>query len=520
MQSIMEGFSTVLEQLATWGPRVILGLLLLLVGWVIAKFAQKGISALFHKAGIDKPFEAQLDGLKEIPPENKRPSSLIGLVSFWLIMLFVLVGFFSSMNLEMVATPLQNVLNEVASGIPNFLGAVVLLLVGWLVASLLRGLTIKALNKLEVDTKLKDIGVVSGDVAERKRFSMIAGLFVYGLVILLFAQSALDLAGLTLVASTVQELVNSAVELVPSLMSAAVVFFVAFLMATLARPFIKSILEATGINKHGPHFGLAAEEGEDKKLTLSGVFGNFVYWTILLFAVPAVLDQLGQQALVTPIRGVWDEIFASLPNVGAAALLILVTFFGIKIFAPILRGLLEGLGVDSLLGKIGLVNLQETFDADESRLSPSEIVTRICAVLVSLVVLQEVMNVMGMDYLAAMLQGIVNFFPNIAVAVVILGFAVWLGNIAGDLAKNASSGLDTSTSNLLGMVTRVAVYVFGGTMALTQLGIGGQVVEHSVLILVGGASLAIAISFGLGARPSVERYLERKLEKSQKPAKS
>lgn len=511
MESITTGFNNVLMQLAEWGPKVLLGLVLLLVGWIVAKVVQKGVTALCTRMGLDKPFEsaAQSEGIET---KGRKPSHLAGLISFWLIMSFVLIGFFSAMNLTMVAEPLTTALNKVGSGIPNFLGAIILLLVGWLIATLLKGLVAKALDKVGVDEKLKQFGLLNEEMAEKKRFSMVIGLFVYGLIILIFAQSALELVGLRLVAGTMQSLVDSAVGIVPSILGAAVVFGIAFIIATLARPFVKTVLESTGVDKYGPHVGLAETTADDDKPTLSTVGGHSVFWLILLFAFPAVLDQLQLTPIVEPLRNIWDKIFGALPNVFAALLIVTATYFIMRFLSPIVKGLLEGLGVDTLLGKIGLVKLQESVEAGESdNNKPSMILVRILNVVVALIITQEVLNVLGMSYLATMVQGIVNFIPNVLIAAVIIGFAFYIGNVVADLVEGASSGLDKATTRLLGAVARVAVFVFGITMALTQLNIGGEVVEGSVLILVAGLSLALAISVGLGAKPVVEKYIAAKI---------
>lgn len=509
MESITTGFNNVLMQLAEWGPRVLLGLVLLLVGWIVAKVIQKSITALCRKLGVDKPFESAIQS-EGVEMKGKRPSMLAGMIAFWFVMAFVLIGFFSSMNLTMVAEPLTTALNKVGSGIPNFLGAIILLLVGWLIATVLKGLAVKALDKMSADEKLQKFGLLTEEMAQKKRFSFIIGLFVYGLIILLFAQSALELIGLKLVASTMNSLVDSAVGVVPHLLSAGIVFAIAYLIATLARPFIKAVLESTGVDKYGTHIGLPvkAEEGQQ---TISTVGGHAAFWVILLFAFPAVLDQLNLDPVVAPLREVWNKLFAAIPNVLAALLIVTATYFLLKFLTPIVKGILEGLGVDRLLGKIGLVKLQETVDSNEKVSPPSEILVRVLTVVVGLIVTQEVLNVLGMFYMAEMVQNVVNYIPNVLIAAVIVGFAFYLGNVVADLAEGASSGLDKATSKLFSSVARVAVFTFGITMALTQLNVGGQVVEGSVLLLVGGIALALAISVGLGAKPLVEKYLESKV---------
>lgn len=509
MESLTLGFNNVLQQLGEWAPRVLLGFVLVLVGWVAAKLVQRLFVAISKRLGLDKPFEAKA-GSEAVVPESQRPSVLVGLFAFWIIMLFVIVGFFSALNLTMVAEPLTEMLNRVTSGIPNLLGAVVLLGIGWMFASLARTGILRLMDRFGADQKLHNLKLLTAEMAEKRRFSQVVGLLGYALVILLFAQSAFELVGLTLVASTAQGLVDSAVGILPNLLSAALIMFVSFLLASIVRPVVQGFLQSSGIDKHSGQFGLSDDPESKQPSQLSELIANVVFWMMLLFAVPAVLDQLELTPIVEPLRGAWDKVFLALPNIGAAFLLVLATYFAIKIFSPVVRAMLQNFGVDSLLGKIGLADLQNKVEDGTVKMSPSEGATRAIALVVALIVLQEVMHILGMTYLAEMVQSIVNYIPNVLVAAVIVGFAIKLGSTLGDIAQASASGLGPDTSRTVNGVVRVSVLVFGGSVALAQLGVGGDVVQGTMIVIAAGIALAFAISVGLGARPAVEKMIEKK----------
>ncbi|MBX3096716.1 MAG: mechanosensitive ion channel [Fimbriimonadaceae bacterium] len=509
MESLTIGFNNVLQQLGEWAPRVLLGLVLVFGGWIVAKLVQRAFVAVSKKLGLDKPFEAKA-GADAVLPESQRPSVLVGLFAFWVVMLFVVVGFFSALNLTMVAEPLTEMLNRVTSGIPNLLGALVLLGIGWIIASLARTGIVRLFDRFGVDHRLQNLKLMSAEMAEKRRFSQIVGLLGYGLVILLFAQSAFELVGLTLVASTAQGLVDSAVGILPNLLSAALIMFVSFLLASIVRPIIQGFLQSSGIDKHSEQFGLTDDPDSKQPSKLSELIANVVFWLMLLFAVPAVLDQLELTPIVEPLRAAWDKVFLALPNIGAAFLLVLATYFAIKIFSPIVRAMLQNFGVDSLLGKIGLADLQSKVEDGTVKMSPSEWATKAIALIVALIVTQEVMHILGMVYLAEMVQSIVNYIPNVLVAAIIVGFAIKLGSTLGDIAQASAAGLGADTSKTVNGVVRVSVLVFGGSVALAQLGVGGEVVQGTMIVIAAGIALAFAISVGLGAKPAVEKMIERK----------
>ena len=516
MEALIQGFTQALENMAEWGPRLLLGFFILFVGYVLAKFLQKGSTNLSKKFGLDRPVD-QINADSDGPtvPDERRPSAIVGVAVFWLIMLFAIVGFFTALELGAIGEPFSRLLGRFGDGLPNAIGAVVLLAVGWLIATVLKGLVVNGLDKIQIDKLLADKGMEKSAQAEHRPVSRLAGILVYGLILLLFAQSALELLGLNLFAGSIQRGFNSFVDFVPNLVSAGVVLGVAYILATLLRPVIQSLLDSLGINKFGTHVGLAesdAAKTDKVTLTLSNVLANVAYWAILLFALPAALDQLGLEPIVTPLRNIWDTILNSIPNILAAFLIVLVGWVIGRIVAPIVQKMLEGIGFDTILGKIGLAKYQEAVENGDDAARPSRIVTNLLLIVIGLVLAQEVLNTLGMDYLANMVSGIVAYLPNILVAVVILGFALYLGQWVGDLVRKATSGLNNWNSQIVGTVAQVAVVVFGVTMSLGQLNVGGQVVETSVLLLIGGIALALAISLGLGAKPLVEGYLARKFE--------
>ena len=59
---------------------------------------------------------------------------------------------------------------------------------------------------------------------------------------------------------------------------------------------------------------------------------------------------------------------------------------------------------------------------------------------------------------------------------------------------------------------RYAVVVFAFAMALQQVGFGESIVVTAFTLLFGAACLAVALAFGLGARETAGRAVQRFLE--------
>src|SRR3954469_1668943 len=62
--------------------------------------------------------------------------------------------------------------------------------------------------------------------------------------------------------------------------------------------------------------------------------------------------------------------------------------------------------------------------------------------------------------------------------------------------------------NLLALVTRVAILLLAGAMALRQMGIANEIVNLAFGLLLGAVAVASAIAFGFGGREVAGRELE------------
>ncbi len=73
---------------------------------------------------------------------------------YYLVLLFVLVGFFNALNLELVSGPLRGLLDQVLAFVPKIVAGGVLLLVAWVLATVVRSVVSKALQATSLDDKL------------------------------------------------------------------------------------------------------------------------------------------------------------------------------------------------------------------------------------------------------------------------------------------------------------------------------------------------------------------------------
>lgn len=516
MQPFERGFAAVVQEMALWGPRLLLALVLLLAGWLVARLLQSLVTRLAARLGLDQPFARMAaDGDMPALPPAGVPSRVLGAAVFWVALLFTAVAVFSALRLDAVALPLQGFLARVAEWLPGLLAAGVLVVLGWLLAIIIRNLVVRVLEGFGVDKQLARIGVLSDAAAKQRRFTTLTGFIVYVLVLLLFILPALDVLGLSILAETMQNVVQTVATALPGILAAIVVMSVATLVAFVVREPITRLVGAAGVDRLGVHIGLDPGRG-DRTQTISSVAGHSVFWLILLFAFPAALDKLGLEPIVAPLRDAWSRVVAVLPNFAAALGIGLGAVILAHILAPLVERVLRGVGFDGILGRIGLAKLEGARTGSD-HWQPSRLAGAIVAFTIYLLLGQEALRVLGLAYMADLVNRIILYLPNLVVAVAIFAVGLYVANVVAQMTRQATAAMTEVNSDVAGSVAYLAIAVFAAAMAIAQLQIGGELVQRTVLLLLGGICLAAAIALGLGLRPLVEQWAQGRFAGWLKP---
>jgi hypothetical protein len=123
-------------------PKLLGALVILLVGWLVAKAVQalvtKGLQMVRFNQIADR---AEIDQFLMRAGVHADPASVVGRLAYWFLMLTFFVAAFSALGLPQVS----GVLEQIIGFIPNLVVALVILLLGALaanfVANLVRGAT-------------------------------------------------------------------------------------------------------------------------------------------------------------------------------------------------------------------------------------------------------------------------------------------------------------------------------------------------------------------------------------------
>jgi hypothetical protein len=158
----------------------------------------------------------------------------------------------------------------------------------------------------------------------------------------------------------------------------------------------------------------------------------------------------------------------------------------------------------------GVAPAAPTADATAPRLAPtatepSAIVGKVAMVAIMLMAIEEGLGLLQFAGLSALAHQLLIFLGRVALGLVIIGVGAWLSNLAAGLIH--SSGI--RGAEVLGTVARIAILVLVVAMGIEQMGLGNEIVKWTLMIVAGGAGLAIGLAFGLGGQRVAGAWLQR-----------
>tara|TARA_R110000868_G_scaffold368227_1_gene631192 strand:- start:16712 stop:17377 length:666 start_codon:yes stop_codon:yes gene_type:complete len=165
---LIESYETFFNKLADFLPSLIGALLILIVGWIIAKLIKTAAIKLLKLIKLDVVTEkAKIDQFLKDGGSNKTAIDIIGGIIYWLIMLIVILSGLDALGLGVAS----ELFNQIILYIPNVIVAVLALIFGVFLAGFISQV---------VSTYLANVGVSNSNViGEIAKYAII--LFVISL---------------------------------------------------------------------------------------------------------------------------------------------------------------------------------------------------------------------------------------------------------------------------------------------------------------------------------------------------
>ncbi len=410
-----------------------------------------------------------------------------------------------------------------------------ILVFGWIVAHLVSWVIRRVLLKTRLDDKLLEL-VMGRDAATDIHPERWISKAAFYLVMLFVLVAFFQMLGMTAVTTPLNAMMSQILIYLPKLLSAAVLLLLAWIVGSLLRRIVTTVLSRANIEQR-----LAEPAGLETatESVLPQTIGNVVYWLTFLVLLPAILDVLGLQGLLQPVQQMMAKTIGFLPNLFAAALIMLIGWLGARIVQQIVTNVLDATGINNFGRRVGLATGLGIESLSGLAGTLSYAVILIFAAIAAL----ESLNFEAISNPASsMLAGVLAAVPSILVAggILLIGYLVarFVSRVVDDvlrqmgfntllqrlgiaevtiaeerspsIAEATSEGdrpsstvattfaLDRPPSQIAGYVAMVAVLLFSAIEATAQLGFQELAGMFVTLTLLFGKVVFGVVIFGFG----------------------
>lgn len=317
LDAVSEPLNTLLNEITGFLPQIGAAAILLGVAWLLATLVKIVVTRVLRTFDIDQRFGEQTGNT-----ENELAlSETIGNTLYWFIFLLFLPSILSTLQLEGTLRPVQELLNRILSILPNILGTILIVVIGWLIAQVVRKIVTNLLASTGTDQLGRRFGL-SGS-GESQSLSWIIGTLVYVLILIPVAIAGLEALQIQAISQPAVSMLDQILNTLPRIFTAALVLIISYLLAQYICEFVSDILSNVGFDNLFSWLGLQQRSGESEEATTiltqepqnidtskiqqrtpSELAGIIVLVGIMLFATLAAVEILNIPALTELVSGI------------------------------------------------------------------------------------------------------------------------------------------------------------------------------------------------------------------------
>jgi hypothetical protein len=345
------------------------------------------------------------------------------------------------------------------------------------------------------------------DVGER------VGEVAYWLVWLLGLIAALNVLSLTAIVAPLNNMVAGFLAYLPSVVGAALIFFIGFVLATIVRRMVEATVEAVELDRRLIDAGLTHTP---RGPGLARLLGILTFTLIIIPVAIAALDVLNIDAISSPATAMLNNILMTIPRVIGAALIIFIAYVIGRWIMTLTEEGLKSIGFDAIIASIAnaepirvgreKMDLTPGVDTiDFKAFPPSRMIG--LAVLIGIVLFAavEAARLLEFGAMAAMLAEVLALASRVLFGAVIIALGILLANIFAAASKREGK----PSSEIISTMVRWGVIALATAVGLRFMGLANDIIVLAFGLILGSVAVAVAIAFGVGGRDAAKKLLAR-----------
>ena len=375
--------------------------------------------------------------------------------------------------------------NKVTGSFGNPIAALLIIILGWFIAGILKKVIKKLLQKSGIDNKL----------TTKVKISDIISKIIYFLVMMFVFMLALEKLGMTSVLEPVKNLLNGFTSFIPNIIGASLVGYIGYMLATIVSELVG--LSGDTLKKFTPKLNLP------ENINLVTILKKVVFIFIFIPLLISALNILNLTAVSEPATNMLESFFEAIPKVLVATIIIIVFVVGGRFLSGLIKDLLDSLNLNEVLKSVSLDSLFGNINVEK-------LIANIVYAFIILFGIITAIEKLDFTKLSEMINSIVEIGGNILFGLIILAIGNWIANIA------SKSFMKSGDNVFVGNVIKVAILAIFLAIGLRRMGIADDIINLAFGITLGAVALTIVLSFGLGGREAAGKQMSKILAKFNK----
>ncbi len=295
-------------------PSVVEALILLIIAFICASIVKNLVSKTLEILKFDKALDkAKID--------KERKTSLKDFIAkvFYLVTFIVFVpGIFEKLGLSNVSDPITSMMNEFLGYLPNIVASAVLLILGLLIAKVVKELLISFFKSLDVDSYMEKIGFKGN---EKVGLSEVLANIIYVIILIPIVIASLDALNIQAISKPAIEMLNTIVIFIPRVAVAIAILYVGKFIADLVKNLLEKVLMSIGTDKVANNVLKASATKTSDSFSLSTAIASAVKYIMIVFFLVEGLNILQLEILTN----IGKEIITYMPYAISSAIILTIT---------------------------------------------------------------------------------------------------------------------------------------------------------------------------------------------------
>jgi small-conductance mechanosensitive channel len=206
------------------------------------------------------------------------------------------------------------------------------------------------------------------------------------------------------------------------------------------------------------------------------------------------------------LQSLWYGFISFVPNLIVAIIIFIVGWVVGSIIGKAINQVVDALKLNKLFESAGA---SELMNRAGMRLNVGGFLGGVVKWFIIVVFLMTSLEIMGLTQVNDFLrESVLYYLPKVVIAALVLVIAGVIADAMKKIVVGSAKAANSHSANLLGGITRYAIWIFAFIIALSELGIAAQFMQILFTGLIAMLAIAGGLAFGLGGKEVAGRTVQ------------